>query len=353
MPTDSEHVSLAQMEAMRMGARVAVLTCMGVTSADRVCVLTDHMAHGIGRALSEEASDAGATVILHDLEQFGERPITALPESLRSELLAFRPTVTFYAASSQPGEISFRIGLRVFLLNDLNVRHAHMPGITSQLMLQGMRTDYRVIASVTRSVYDMARLARTIHVTTPDGTDLTAGLDPALRWVPCTGIYHRSGQWGNLPEGETFTSPQSLDGVLVVHMLGDYFSEKYGILKQPLEITIKEGWVTGVSGANQAVADEFSAYLASAENGKRAGEFAIGTNVSLKQPVGNLLQDEKIPGIHVAFGNPYPDETGALWSSSVHVDVIPLRCTITIDDETIMTDGQFDYEMLGVPEPRV
>ena len=67
---------------------------------------------------------------------------------------------------------------------------------------------------------------------------------------------------------------------------------------------------------------------------------------------GNLLQDEKLPGIHVAFGNPYPAETGAKWSSPVHVDVIPLRCTIEMDGEIVMTDGKFDYEMLGVATPR-
>jgi hypothetical protein len=34
------------------------------------------------------------------------------------------------------------------------------------------------------------------------------------------------------------------------------------------------------------------------------------------------------------------------------VDVIPLRCTIEMDGEIIMTDGKFDYEMLGVATPR-
>ncbi len=68
-----------------------------------------------------------------------------IPETLRAELLRFRPTVTFYAASSQPGEVSFRMGLRTILTGDLKVRHAHMPGITAQLMQEGMRTDYRVV----------------------------------------------------------------------------------------------------------------------------------------------------------------------------------------------------------------
>lgn len=352
MPTDSSHVSLKQLEAMRSGARVAVRTCMNIVPGNRVFVLTDRLTHGIGRVLGEEASDAGGEVLIHDLEQYADRPILTMPEPLRAELHRFRPHVTFYAASSQPGEVSFRMALRSFLLQDLKVRHAHMPGITAQLMTEGMNTDYRLVASVTTAVYDMARLADTIRVTTPDGTDLTARFDPDSRWVPCTGLYHKAGQWGNLPEGETFSCPQTVDGTLVAHVIGDYFSQKYGILREPLTFDIEHGAVADVRGANQALVTELLAYLDSAENARRVGEFAIGTNVGLRRLTGNLLQDEKIPGVHVAFGNPYPAETGASWNSTLHVDVIPVRCTITIDDEEIMQDGRFDYEMLGVAGPR-
>jgi leucyl aminopeptidase (aminopeptidase T) len=227
-----------------------------------------------------------------------------------------------------------------------------MPGITAQLMQEGMRTDYRAVSSVTTAVYDIARVAGSIRVTTPDGTALTARLDPDMRWVPCTGIYHEAGKWGNLPEGETFTCPQTVDGTLVAHVIGDHFSAKYGVLGQPVTFEIHNGAVTGVRGANATLVAELTAYLDSAENARRVGEFAIGTNVGLRQLTGNLLQDEKIPGIHIAFGNPHPAETGASWSSPLHMDVIPLRCTIEVDGEIIMKDGRFDYELLGVATPR-
>jgi len=352
MPTDSSHISLKQLEAMRGGARVAARTCMGIGPADRVFVMTDRLTHGIGRLLGEEASEAGGEVLVHDLEQYAERPILAIPEGLRADLSKFRPTVTFYAAASQPGEISFRTALLTFLTTELKVRHAHMPGISAQLMQEGMRMDYRVVSSVTTAVYDMARMAETIQVTTPDGTALTAKLNPDLRWVSCTGIYHQTGQWGNLPEGETYTCPQSVNGLLVAHVIGDHFSAKYGVLHQPVTFEIHDSRVNDVRGALTPLVAELIAYLDSAENARRVGEFAIGTNVGLKTLTGNLLQDEKIPGVHVAFGNPYPAETGANWSSPLHVDVIPLRCTIAIDDETIMKDGRFDYELLGVATPR-
>ena len=352
MPTDPTHISLKQLEAMRTGARVAVRTCMGIGPADRVFILTDRVNHGIGRLLGEESSDAGGEVLMRDLEQYADRPVTAIPDPLRTELLRFRPTVTFYAASSQPGEITFRTALRVFLLEEIRARHGHMPGITAQLMQEGMRTDYRVVSSVTTAVYDMARYAERCRVTTPDGTDLTVVFDPDLRWVNCNGIYHQAGEWGNLPEGETYTCPRAIDGTLVAHIIGDYFSAKYGVLSHPVTFTIRDGQVQEMHSENAALVSELTAYLDGAENGRRVGEFAIGTNIGLRKLTGNLLQDEKIPGIHVAFGNPYPAETGAKWTSTVHVDVIPLRCTIELDGETIMSDGRFDYEMLGVAAPR-
>ena len=129
--------------------------------------------------------------------------------------------------------------------------------------------------------------------------------------------------------------------MLVCDVLGDFFSEKYGVLTHPVTLTVQEGYITTVSCADQAIEQDVRDYLFSTPNGNRAGEFAIGTLSSLKRLTGNLLQDEKMPGLHVAFGNPYPEFTGADWKARIHVDVIPSCCTIEIDDRQIMRDGQF------------
>ena len=51
--------------------------------------------------------------------------------------------------------------------------------------------------------------------------------------------------------------------------------------------------------------DDFWDYTHTDENSDRVGEFAIGTNIGVARVIGNILQDEKFPGIHIAFGNPY------------------------------------------------
>ncbi|MBE3561822.1 MAG: aminopeptidase [Ktedonobacteraceae bacterium] len=325
-------------ERVQFGAENAV-RCMGVGLQDRVFILTDYARENIAREVAAAVLARHADVTVRFLEHYGERPLTAFPAELRADLVAARPTVSYYIATAQPGEIAFRIPLLPFLVNELKVRHGHMIGIDERLMAEGMCADYDEVFDLTNRVYELVRDAHTIHVTSAKGSDVTATFHRQWRWIPCHGRYHEQGKWGNLPEGEVFTAPASVDGVLVCDVLGDYFSEKYGVLAHPLTIKVKDGYVTGVSCQDTAIADEVRDYLFSVPNGNRVGEFAIGTLTSLKQLSGNLLQDEKMPGLHVAFGNPYPEFTGADWDAQIHVDVIPTNCTIEVDGHVIMRDG--------------
>ncbi|TMB87603.1 MAG: hypothetical protein E6J44_04895 [Chloroflexi bacterium] len=309
-------------------------------------ILPGHQRQDIERLTFAERVQLGAENAVRCMgvtanEHYGERPLTTFSDELRNDLIQARPTVTYYIATAQPGEIAFRIPLLPFLAQELKVRHGHMIGIDEALMAEGMCADYDEVYSLTNQVYDLIRNAQKIHVTSAKGSDVTATFHKDWKWIPCHGRYHEQGKWGNLPEGEVFTAPATVDGVLVCDVLGDYFSEKYGVLEQPVVINIKQGYVSEVTSQNEAVAKELRDYLFSVPNGNRAGEFAIGTLTSLKKLVGNLLQDEKMPGLHVAFGNPYPQFTGADWDARIHVDVIPTCCTIEVDECVIMRNGEF------------
>jgi aminopeptidase len=348
MPGQTSHIlparrnieSLSFEERVQLGAENAV-RCMGVTAQDRLFIITDYARESIAREVAAAALARHADVTVRFLEHYGERPLTFFPDELRQDIVAARPTVTFYIATPQPGEIGMRIPLLPFLAQELKVRHGHMIGIDEALMADGMCADYDEVFSLTNQVYDLVRNAKTIHVTSEKGSDVTATFHENWKWIPCHGRYHEQGRWGNLPEGEVFTAPATVDGVLVCDVLGDYFSEKYGVLKHPVTITVKGGYITEISSENEALAQELRDYLFSTPNGNRAGEFAIGTLTSLKKLTGNLLQDEKMPGLHVAFGNPYPQFTCADWDAKVHVDVIPTSCTIEVDGRVIMRNGEF------------
>ena len=70
-------------------------------------------------------------------------------------------------------------------------------------------------------------------------------------------------------------------------------------------------------------------------------------NIGVRDVIGNILQDEKIPGIHIAFGSPYGAHTGAPWNSSTHIDVVGREFDIWIDNRQIMHRGEFLRDSLA------
>jgi aminopeptidase len=128
-------------------------------------------------------------------------------------------------------------------------------------------------------------------------------------------------------------------------VVGDYLCETYGDLRdQPLTIHMRNNRITEVFSENKALEQDFWSYTHRDENSDRVGEFAIGTNIELTNLICKILQDEKFPGIHIAFGNPYGEHTGAKWSSSTHIDVVGREFDIWVDERQIMEKGRFLIE---------
>jgi leucyl aminopeptidase (aminopeptidase T) len=323
------------------GARNAVGVCMAVRPGEHVLVVTDRNRLEVGEALQRAAERiTPGNTRLEILENYGERPLTYLPDGL-SERVPWA-NVTFYAAEAKPGELGLRGPFIRLAIK--HARHGHMPGIRRDLMEDGMCADYVEVARMTRLVHGLVTEAKTAHVTTSRGTDLHVEFDPNWKWVPSDGMYHEQGKWGNLPEGEVFTAARKANGRMVLEELGDWFDEKYGILTEsPITLEVKDSRVDlgSVRCSRADVRDDLVKYLQTDENSNRLGEFAIGTNTHLTRLIGKLLQDEKFPGVHCAFGDPYPEETGADWESKTHVDGIMTGTTIVIDDRKLMENGRF------------
>ena len=226
------------------------------------------------------------------------------------------------------------------------MRHAHMVNITAEIMCQGMRADFNLVDRLSQQVLERVRKATRIRATTAAGTDITAEMNPGYKWFKTSGIIS-SEKWGNLPGGECFTSPGEVNGTFVVDgVVGDWLCARYGLLHAtPLTIEIAGNRIVSCSSANKALEEDFWAYTHTDENSDRVGEFAIGTNLGVERVIGNILQDEKFPGIHIAFGNPYGEHTGAPWRSGTHIDVVGLGFNIWLESEAgqeqIMRDGRF------------
>src|SRR5260370_4522711 len=152
--------------------------------------------------------------------------------------------------------------------------------------------------------------ADTLTLKPAAGPDFKAHFDRGLDWVKTSGLISPR-YWSNLPAGEVFTTPATLDGTFVCDATaGDHFNGKYGDLQAtPLTIEIKGARLVAVDCARKNLKQEFWDYCHTDENSDRVGELAFGTNLRLSEMTGVLLQDEKFPGVHPRFGAPYGSQT--------------------------------------------
>jgi len=324
------------------GAQAAVRTCLRIGPEEKVTLICDRATEPIAGSLAHELATNGCRWSAFLLEDLAARPLTGMPP----EILADMETsdVSIFAVQVQRNELKSRMQMTE-VVNRRRMRHAHMVNITPQIMCEGMRADYDRVDRLSQKVIEKARRARFIRATTAAGTDIRADLNPDYKWLKTSGIISRD-KWGNLPGGEIFTTPGEVNGVFVVDgVVGDYLCAQFGLLEaSPLTIEIKGNRIVRCASENKDLERDFHAYTHTDENSDRIGEFAIGTNIGVERVIGNILQDEKFPGIHIAFGNPYGEHTGAPWRSSTHIDVVGLRFNIWIEDEPIMREGKFLIE---------
>lgn len=324
------------------GARNAVRVCLRIQPAEKVTVITDEVSLEIAAAIVRELESVGCRYQSWVLEDVAPRPLTDLPPPIAEDLETSQ--VSIFAVQAQTHELKSRMQM-TDIVNRRRIRHAHMVNINKQIMLEGMRADFQKVDRLSAKVVDRVRVAKQIRAKTPAGTDLVANLNPNYRWLKTSGIISPE-KWGNLPGGEIFTTPGEVNGTFVIDgVVGDYLCAKFGDLKaNPLTIRVKGNRVVEAHSANKELEQDFWAYTHTDENSDRVGEFAIGTNIELNDVIGQILQDEKYPGVHIAFGNPYGAHTGADWYSSTHIDVVGRNFDIWVDGEQIMRGGKFLIE---------
>jgi leucyl aminopeptidase (aminopeptidase T) len=326
-------------EELTPGARNAIRTCLQIEPNERVALLTDVETEEIAASLADQVRQIGASLEVHVMEDYGSRPMTTLPRPVRDSFE--RSDITIYAAQPKTGELATRIEMTE-IVNRRKIRHAHMVSISPRIMVEGMRANFAEIDAISTRVRDRAVKAKKIRAKSRGGSDIEATFDPSIRWLKTSGIVSRE-KWANLPGGEVLTCPARVDGTYVVDgVLGDYLCRRYGDLEAtPLTVKIENSRLVDARCERKDVLADFLAYTGTEENSNRVGEFAIGTNTAIHSIIGNILQDEKLPGLHLAFGHPYSEHTGAKWSCKTHLDIVGRHFDIWFDDEQVMRDGKF------------
>lgn len=328
------------------GARNAVETCLAVMPGERVVLIFDEPSREVAASLAAALENRGANWQGFCVEDYAPRPLVDAPgpilaalETADAGILCFQPLI---------GELTARRQI-VGIVERRRIRYAHMVSVTPQIMREGMRADYRKVDRLSDRLRDRMRSANLLRVSTKGGTSITATFDRLLDWVKTSGLISTR-YWSNLPAGEVFTTPKSLDGTFVCDgTAGDHFNAKYGSLRDtPMVLEIAGARLKSVRCERKDLEQEFWNYCHTDENSDRIGELAFGTNLGLSEMIGVLLQDEKLPGVHIAFGDPYGSQTHADWSSVTHVDVLTRNCDVWIDEDQVIKKGKYVLSLFGM-----
>jgi leucyl aminopeptidase (aminopeptidase T) len=319
-----------------------VTTCLRIQPSEKVTLITDEATREIAASIAAELEKIGCKWNGFVLEELAQRPLKDMPKAVLEDMESSE--VSIFAVLVQPNELQSRMQM-TDVVNRRRMRHAHMVNITPEVMVQGMRADFNAVDRLSQKVLDKVRKAKYVRATSGAGTNIFAELEPSYKWFKTSGIISPE-KWGNLPGGEIFTTPGEVNGTFVIDgVVGDYLCAKFGDLQEnPLTVRIQGNRLIEAHSKNLELESDFWKYTHTDANSDRVGEFAIGTNIDLKEVIGQILQDEKYPGVHIAFGNPYGAHTGADWDSTTHIDVVGRKFNIWVDDEQIMREGKFLVE---------
>ena len=199
--------------------------------------------------------------------------------------------------------------------------------------------------------------ARTMRITSPQGTDVTyrLGVYPTLSEY---GFTDTPGRWDHWPAAFVFTggADDGVDGKIVLSP-GDVLLPFNTYVQTPVELVIEKGWIQsirGVGGAPSLDADLLDGYIKSFDDPRGYGMSHVGWGLDERAHWHGLTQFGGGMGMelrsfygNVMFSIGPNNELGGPNDTPCHFD-IPMRgCSLYLDDELIVDAGE-----LTVPEMR-
>jgi|SRR5680860_79666 len=213
-------------------------------------------------------------------------------------------------------------------------RVCNIRNVDEDMMIRGgITADYKEVKRLSDTLVELINQGEWVRITTPEGTDLKFSIK-GRSGFSLSGYATNPGEFSGLPDGEAACAPLegTADGVIV----NPYMIEDIAVVKDPIRIEFKVGLVTKVEGGREA--QELLKVLAKAgEPGRNVAEFAFGTNAACRL-IGKSREDKKKLGTaHIAIGD--SKSLGGTVDCYMHMDIMFLQPTITIDDKIIVKAG--------------
>jgi len=194
--------------------------------------------------------------------------------------------------------------------------------------------DYQKLLPGMRALKKLMDKTSDVHIK-GNGTDLTFSIEN-IPSIICGGNY-------NIPDGEVFTAPvkDSVEGVIQYNTPTIY----QGIPFDNVRLEFEKGKIVKANAGSKT--KELNKILNSDPGARYIGEFAIGFNAKIKEPMRDILFDEKIAGsFHFTPGQAYEEADNGN-KSQVHWDLVNIQRKdygggeIYFDGKLIRKDGQF------------
>ncbi|WP_394825153.1 hypothetical protein [Pendulispora albinea] len=322
-----------------MGATRRIIEgSLGVVPGERVLIMVDRARRDVGISLADAARNTGAQAVIFSLEEYGERPMRHLPPSLEEALSEAQASILL--AGFDDGEMAMRYEL-LTLVRQLNLRHAHMLGITRRSMIGGFTVDPSRILDATRGLRMRLRPDSVLRVRSAAGTDLEVRCSPAHRWAEHVGVI-RPGRWEHLPSGGLVTSPTSIQGVYVADAsVGTELGASLGSLERSaVRFEIEQGVCRAVRGGDRSLDRHLMDFMRREPSLDRVGLVIFGANIGIHAATGEVSSDQNLPGIHLGFGATYPEQTGAVWNARTQITVTSSTSDVDLDGVPVVRSGR-------------
>lgn len=279
-----------------------------------------------------------------------DRPLTSVPSDLL-RLLDDADALLYAISKKGSDERIFRDALNT-QAESLGVRVGNLLDVTPEILESAFSGDVHEIKEFTQQLLIEMQSVREVRVTTPAGSDFTVRFSQEYNWLASTGFVEFK-KTRNLMPAEIYTYPDCVNGTIVIDgayaaLVGYEDSDRLlsQLQKTPLTWVVKDSRITEVHCVDERILEIAQAEIAKdLEYGNRIGEFGMGTNLGMTELFGNVMHDEKFPGVHIAHGHGYPSSTNAPYESSVHADGILLDVSV-YDEESqqyIMRSGRYDF----------
>lgn len=204
-----------------------------------------------------------------------------------------------------------------------------------------MTLDYSKMGSDIKPLEDLMKKTNKVRITGP-GTDITFSIKK-MPIIPCVGS-------ANIPDGEIYTAPikNSVNGVITYNTESTYHGDVYKNIKLEFE----KGKIINATCDDKDKNEKLNEIFDIDEGARYIGEFSLGLNPKILNPMGDILFDEKIIGsIHFTPGAAYKDSYNGN-DSSVHWDLVLIQRkeygggSLYFDDVLVRQDGMFVLEEL-------